>query len=145
MKLSPFQHASFIGQRVLREGPLFLIPRIRALIEDHFKSAPLPVQERAAPGEVASLAADELNTLRECLYSDMGSEYHPQPYGGRVALMVSTERDRTSVTTDTVERYWRNVVYGEMFTARVSGGHTGMLASPYVNEVAAMLQKVLDA
>ena len=145
MKLSPFKHASFIGQRVLREGPSFLVPRIRALIEDHFKPSPLPVQEQAAPGEVASLAADELNTLRECLYSDMGSAYHPQPYGGRVALMVSTERDRTLVTTDIVERYWRNVVYGEMITARVSGGHTGMLASPYVNEVAALLQKVLDA
>jgi thioesterase domain-containing protein/acyl carrier protein len=143
MKLTSLQRAWFLANRILRDGPAYLVPKLLNLKQARFNSLPVTGGE-AAPGETASRAARELEELRECLYSDMGSKYRPSPYPGRVALVISRERDRSSVTAEAVERYWQRLIRGPLVTARVTGGHVGMLAAPFVDEVAERLQAFLD-
>jgi thioesterase domain-containing protein/acyl carrier protein len=143
MKLTVLQRVGFAYSRLLREGPAWLVPRLRQRLEVQLHPLPVPAVD-AAPGEAASRAARELEDLRECLYADMGSRYRPSPYPGRVALMVSEERDRSSVTAEAMERDWRRLLRGPLVTARVTGGHVRMLAMPFVDEVAKRLQAFLD-
>jgi len=143
-KLTPLQRVWFASNRVLRDGPAYLVPKLHKLMEERFNSLPVAAGE-TAPGEAASRAARELEDLRECLYSDMGSQYRPRPYSGRVALIVSQDRDRSLVTAEAMERYWRKLIQGPLVAARVTGGHVSMLATPFVDEVAKRLQAALDA
>jgi thioesterase domain-containing protein/acyl carrier protein len=144
LKLNPLQRASFISQRVLREGPGYLVPKLKKTLEHQFKSALPNPQDLELEGP-SSRVARTLEDTRECLYSDMGSRFLPKPYPGRVALIISVERDRSSVTANAVERYWRRHVVGTLKAVRVAGGHVSMLKSPFVDEVARQIQDILDA
>jgi acyl transferase domain-containing protein/thioesterase domain-containing protein len=143
MKLTFTQRVWFAANRILREGPAFLVPKLHKPMQARLNLLPATAGE-VAPGETASRAARELEDLRECLYSDMGSQYRPSPYPGRVALIISRERDRSSVTAEAMESHWRRLIRGPLVTTRVTGGHVGMLAVPFVDEVAERLQAFLD-
>jgi thioesterase domain-containing protein len=83
-----------------------------------------------------------LRTLKQMLYL-AGASYQPQPYSGRVAYFLCT--DRAGKPEEKQDGGWTQYVQGRFETHEIPGDHLGILAAPGVDVLAEKLRKCLFA
>jgi len=83
-----------------------------------------------------------LRTLKQMLYL-AGASYHPQPYSGRVAYFLCT--DRAVKPQENQDGGWASLVKGRFETHEIPGDHLGILAAPGVDILAKKLRNCLFA